>query len=414
MLIDCGTRGGAEAPVKSAIKHLEQMLPETGEGKRRLDLLIATHKHDDHIKGFDPINFEKIKIENLWITVAMDPTHKQAEKTRGLHAFATNAMREIASLNIALSGDEQALVELFSLSLEDAAEALRKTLPQKNGIKPVFVYAGQDPQERRLPLSGATIRVLGPEYDIDRFYLGKKSEETIHALEAAHTKARSPTGREPSKQEALPQNISRTDFRLLQSRMLSNAFAFADLYSRVTNNTSVVLLIEWKGKRLLFVGDAEWKPEFKDGIQNGAWNVMWHERKDAINAPVDFLKIGHHGSTNSTPWNESGNMTEPGTILDSILPLPSQGAKPKAQAIVSTKRKNYPDVPKSALLVELGRRVTNIRNYREEFEARGKTPSDLPGFEQYEKAWLGRPQPWRTDCEFILTGDPFVDVEIEA
>jgi beta-lactamase superfamily II metal-dependent hydrolase len=40
--------------------------------------------------------------------------------------------------------------------------------------------------------------------------------------------------------------------------MLSTAFAFAELSSTVTNNTSVVLLIEWKGNRLLFVGDAEW------------------------------------------------------------------------------------------------------------------------------------------------------------
>ena len=64
---------------------------------------------------------------------------------------------------------------------------------------------------------------------------------------------------------AVPSNISRSDFRRLQSRMLSSAFAFAELSSKVTNNTSVVLLIEWKGKRLLFVGDAEWDTKFKDG-----------------------------------------------------------------------------------------------------------------------------------------------------
>ena len=61
--------------------------------------------------------------------------------------------------------------------------------------------------------------------------------------------------------------------------MMSSAFAFAELSSKVTNNTSVVLLIEWKGKRLLFVGDAEWDTKFKEGKANGAWNVMWHERK---------------------------------------------------------------------------------------------------------------------------------------
>ena len=39
--------------------------------------------------------------------------------------------------------------------------------------------------------------------------------------------------------------------------MMSSAFAFAELASEVTNNTSVVLLVEWKGKRLMFMGDAE-------------------------------------------------------------------------------------------------------------------------------------------------------------
>ena len=30
---------------------------------------------------------------------------------------------------------------------------------------------------------------------------------------------------------------------------------------------------------------------------------MWHERKSA-ERPIDFLKIGHHGSVNATPWND--------------------------------------------------------------------------------------------------------------
>ncbi len=67
--------------------------------------------------------------------------------------------------------------------------------------------------------------------------------------------------------------------------MMSSAFAFAELSSKVTNNTSVVLLIEWKGKRLLFVGDAEWDTKFKEGKSNGAWNVMWHERKGTAEQP---------------------------------------------------------------------------------------------------------------------------------
>ncbi|MEI9423437.1 hypothetical protein O7A70_19925 [Mesorhizobium sp. Cs1299R1N1] len=52
--------------------------------------------------------------------------------------------------------------------------------------------------------------------------------------------------------------------------MLSSALAFAELSSKVTNNTSVVLLIEWGKKRLLFVGDAEWDTGFKESRSNAA------------------------------------------------------------------------------------------------------------------------------------------------
>jgi hypothetical protein len=96
---------------------------------------------------------------------------------------------------------------------------------------------------------------------------------------------------------------------------MSSAFAFAELSSKVTNNTSTVLLIRWKGKRLLFVGDAEWEAKFREGRANGGWNVMWHERKSALGEPIHFLKVGHHGSENATPWNESEEeVTEPGTM----------------------------------------------------------------------------------------------------
>ena len=196
--------------------------------------------------------------------------------------------------------------------------------------------------------------------------------------------------------------------------MLSNAFAFADLDGRVTNNTSVVLLIEWQGKRLLFVGDAEWDKRFKEGKSNGAWNTMWNKRKELLNKPLDFLKIGHHGSENATPWLDgSETATEPSQILDAILPIPAHGAA-KAKAVVSTARKNYKTIPKSEMLVVLGERVTNVRNYSEALQEKGLDPKKLPLFKEFEKEFIDSPQPLRTDCELLLTEELFVDVEIEA
>jgi len=408
MLIDCGSVGTA-GNLTAAIANLQTLLP-LKNGKRRLDLLVVTHEHKDHIAGFDPDQFDNIRIERIWMNTAMDPDHPQAELPNQLHGLATRAMRNIAGLNIAMSPELAELAALFAVDNDEAMTALRDTLPTRNNITPTYVHAGMKPADLNLPLTGATIRVLGPEKDIDHFYLGEEADEGLQQLMAAGAAFRDA----PLQPSAVsPANISLADFRHLQSRMMSSAFAFAELSSKVTNNTSVVLLIEWKSKRLLFVGDAEWDTKFKDGKSNGSWNVIWHERKPLLNSRLDFLKIGHHGSENATPWNdqEDGTVTEPSTILDAILPKPQGNAKPKARAIVSTKRKNYETIPRSALLAEIGRRVQNVRNYK---EALGTRATTLPKYTEFEKAWIKSPQPMRTDLEQMLSGVNFVDVEIEA
>jgi hypothetical protein len=197
--------------------------------------------------------------------------------------------------------------------------------------------------------------------------------------------------------------------------MMSNAFAFAELASKVKNNASTILLLEWGGKRLLFVGDAEWEHTFEAGKQNGCWNVMWHERNAELAQPLDFLKVGHHGSTNATPWDEGGShSSEPAQILDAILPLPAAGADPTAKAVVSTKRKNYKTIPKAELLVEIGKRVSNTRNYEQDLIAAGHDPTELRHFSSLEEQWIDQPQPKRTDLECLITEDPWVDEELEA
>jgi hypothetical protein len=410
ILIDCGTKGDISL-LKNTVAHLEDQLPKADvTGNKRLDLLVVTHEHQDHIKGFDPDFFKNIRIGCLWMSAAMDPEHPQAKSTQSLHAFAETAMRGIAARGLALSPEMADLAELYSINNDGAMSALRGGLPVD---KRVYVHAGMSEAELALPLTGAKIRVIGPEQDIDGFYLGKQADARLRGLTGP---VGAPATSQPIETGALPTNISQADFRQLQSRMLCNAFAFAELASSVKNNASVVLLIEWRGRRLLFVGDAEWEHSYSKGKNNGGWNVMWHERREALDAPIDFLKIGHHGSTNSTPWNdrEEGDATESSMILNAILPVRAPGQHGRrATAVVSTLRKNYQTIPKSALLTELGRRVSNVRVYDDELQRAGLRPTDLPKFAEFEKAWIGKPQPWRTDLEHLLGGAQCVDVVIE-
>ncbi|TIP29606.1 MAG: metallohydrolase [Mesorhizobium sp.] len=412
ILIDCGTRGKG-AVLKLAVDHLKAKLPKV-DGKRRLDLLLVSHEHEDHIKGFDPDWFKDVKIENLWMSVAMNRKHPQAKFKHKLHDDVALAMRSIAARNLSLSPELQDIMARYSIGNDGAVTALTDTLPKQNKIDPLYVHAGL-PAAKLKPetLAGATFKVFGPQENIDYYYLGKDAGDVVQTFALASAGAL----RSPSAAAALdtapPANISGTDFRRLRSRMMSNVFAFAEEEGEVVNNTSVILLIEWRGRRLLFVGDAEWNGAYVEGKKNFAWNVAWKKHKTELGKPVDFLKIGHHGSTNSTPWNdrEDGKQTEPSTILDTILPRPKGTKKPTAMAIVSTDRTKYDPIPKSPLLLEIGSRVSNTRNYLSLLgDDRART---LPLYAEYERQWLDKPQPWRTDIETMISGDVFVEVAIE-
>ena len=431
ILIDCGKKGGAEPMLKDALDDLrEHVLPKgKAKGAKRLDLIVATHRHEDHIKGFDRNWFKNIEVKNVWLSAVMNPDHPQAEKVRKLHDYARTEMRGLMDRGLALSPEVEMLASLYGVSNDAADKFLMETVPAANKIKPKYVHAGMTNKDLGVQIDNAVIHVLAPEEDIDGYYLGKIDGglKGLQDVAGLFKKDSAPAA------DAAPKNISAADFRLLQSRLLSNALAFAEKDTSIQNNMSVVLLIEWGKRRLLFVGDAEWDGEYRKGKQNGSWNVMWEMRKDHLNKPIDFLKIGHHGSINATPPLESAS-TKSGKkkpeaeaasvrqILDALLPLPARGKAATAKAIVSTEREFYPTIPDCQLLVELAKRVRGPKNYGEELKRKRKNPEDLwvsakakkhKFFDNFEKTFLDMPQPPRTDLEYAVTGKAFIEVEID-
>ena len=425
ILIDCGKKGSDEM-LQKAMGHLAGELPAGAKnGTTRLDLLVATHRHEDHIKGFDPELFKNIDVRNIWLSAAMDPDHPQAKGVRGLHTLATTAMRALAA-GRTLSPEIELLTSMYGVSNDVADDLLMKKLPAINGVEPRYVSSGMD-HELTLP-SETDLHILAPERDIDGFYLGKDFDTTLKGFFGI-SGALSQAAGNGATAEQTPANISAADFRTLQSRMLSNGLAFAAKESSIQNNLSVVLLIEWKKRRLLFVGDAEWEGEFKDGKHNGSWNVMWEKHaKTHLSQPLDFLKVGHHGSINATPpplseQKPSKNARNDGvyTILDTILPVPKPGTTPTAQAIVSTEREFYDPIPECKLLADLARRVSNTRVYGDVLAKKNIDPRTIWSstkakknrfFDKYEKDFLSQPQPQRTDLEFVTERSDFIEVKI--
>lgn len=410
ILIDCGTLSSTSY-LSAAIENLKPSLPLI-DGKLRVDLLVVTHEHKDHMTGFGMKLWDDFSFGAIWMNAAMDPNHPEAERAKKLHGFAAGAMAQALRLNLALGPELMELANVMALN-EDAMKTLRETLPRASKIKPTYVHATSSKANLALPLEGASISVLGPERDIDFYYLGDPGDPSLRRTFGFIEAGLPPVSAavpEPSS-VAIPENLDPADFRQLRSRMLSTALAFAALDGKVCNNTSVVLLLEWKGKRLLFVGDAEWDGGFKEGKGNCSWNVMWKLRKDRLNGALAFLKIGHHGSVNATPWGQTAASNgEPLAILNAILPVSS---KAKAKAVVSTHRSNYETIPRTDLLAEIGKRVSNTKTYAAAFRQAGLATSNVPKFGEFESKSFDKPQPLRTDLERMLGSQGFIDVEID-
>jgi hypothetical protein len=102
---------------------------------------------------------------------------------------------------------------------------------------------------------------------------------------------------------------------------------------KAANNTSIVFCLKWRNWKLLFAADAERR----------SWQTM---NRENMLKPVDFLKVGHHGSHNATPPDE---------LLEKILPESNPGGRTRFAAL-STYDNTYTGVPEPETLDRIAAR----------------------------------------------------------
>lgn len=133
---------------------------------------------------------------------------------------------------------------------------------------------------------------------------------------------------------------------------LSNLLAI----DKAKNNTSLVILLEGRGWKLLFPADAE---------QGRWWMTDHHNQLEEVH----FLKVSHHGSHTGMPRVE---------MLEKVLPREGKVASDgrSRYAVVSTAPNTYSSVPDEDTLDELRQRCT-LFSTKEDVEDAGCLYIDL-------------------------------------
>ena len=172
MLIDCGVILGTPNPTPIMRQVAESILQETGG---RIDIVVATHQHYDHLSGFLQAAdiFDQIKIDTLWLAWTEDDSDPLARRLRSERDKTKTALR-MALTKLRADGGAgvtdrvEGLLDFFGPPLTAAAKKDQTDLAlewlRNRAGKICFWKPGEDP----IPLpnsAGVKVFVLGPPHD---------------------------------------------------------------------------------------------------------------------------------------------------------------------------------------------------------------------------------------------------------
>jgi beta-lactamase superfamily II metal-dependent hydrolase len=318
MLVDCGVHtSGVYRPIEEVVGQIIADLTAEKDDPAHLNAVALTHHHRDHMSGFAEDGWEKIRVDEVWLSYVeddKDPT------TMALLAAQKKTMDGVAKMVAAASatGSDAEKLRLAgvlaantSSSVNDRAIARLKSKTGFAGSPRVrylpSLKAAQNVIE--LPVGGAVIHALGPSRDprqlrrmdppaaqhwlqalADRDLDDQTQDRTLFASPYLLPKdSVDPRAREHVAAMELDDVLNQAD----------SVLAAASAVEGAVNNSSLVFLLEVAGRKLLFVGDS----------QQGAWEHLLNDPATrSLMGNLDFYKIGHHGSHNATPKDFVSNV----------------------------------------------------------------------------------------------------------
>jgi Metallo-beta-lactamase superfamily len=352
LLIDCGTLGATTTKVNLSTV-VQDIVQTTGN---RVHLLIATHEHWDHVRGFhdQKAAFTSLHADNVWLAWTENPNDSLAKKIvkkkgdlgaalqRAALALERSPHEESQKEGLAVRdvvgffGDEPLAAERFSETVNEAMNFVRTKNATCRFCKP-----GDGPFEESW-LPGFRFYVLGPPCSEKALYdTGDKGSSELYGVAAGlHAAATFAINGRPwnsyvgadsertrflatlpfderfrleTKSDEAHRFFDATyfdkqdDWRRVDEDWLHVASDLALQLDAATNNTSLALAIERiaDGKVFLFPADAQegnwlsWHdPKMKWSVTEG--HTKREVRAADLLARTVFYKVGHHASHNGT------------------------------------------------------------------------------------------------------------------
>jgi len=376
MLFDCGTISAAPGVgIDAVIQQVCEDATEPGEAHPRIDVVVGTHRHRDHVSGFSKEAWDDVEVGEVWMPWTEHPTNPEARHIRETQSRLAAALHASLTMRLAATADAETQAKLGRL------EALAaNALSNEKAMTTLHEGFAGSPKRRFLPeegaaalidcpvLPGVSVFVLGPSRDKDvirdmepaegQSYLrlagaAREGEPVPHPfapgwridLETWSEAMQGLTSVVPDTPVARilgartgyvprPDAAKLTDEdRKLLVEVGEMSQAVAVSLDKAVNGTSLMVMLKIGQAHLLFPGDAQW----------GTWQaVLGNDEARRLLQKVTFYKVGHHGSHNATPPE----------FVEEVIP--GGAATP---AMVSTRPvSNWPEIPREPLLDALTER----------------------------------------------------------
>ncbi len=326
ILIDCGVHARGQIAEYPISKIVDAIGEATG---KKLALVIATHRHQDHIAGFGEPSFGNFEVGSVWMPWTEDPTDQRANRLRSTHLALVKALKG-GHLSI-----DAAKYALANLDLRRNSAAVKMLTSGFRGRPTVQYLRAGDKPTLSDELKGLQVRVLGPPDDpaflakmdppAGHHYLAQNSFETDGRFKLEPVRA--------SWQLADPSRELMRLAKEIDQELRSSEDELTLSLDNVLNNTSLVLLFTIGDKHFLFPGDAQW----------GNWKSWLDKSGTEVMRDICFYKVSHHGSLNATP-------------TDAVEAMP----KGNFAAMASTQNSPFPSVPRPELMKALQNRTNGF------------------------------------------------------